>query len=71
MILCSTFHCTKVRWILYIIGNILAQLELVTWYEFNAQDVVRRGIPMEKATNELIGLIKEHGRWVDPETTEN
>ncbi|KAG0564073.1 hypothetical protein KC19_8G080700 [Ceratodon purpureus] len=35
------------------------------------KDVVRRAIPMEKATNELIGLIKEHGRWVDPETADN
>ncbi|KAG0556909.1 hypothetical protein KC19_11G088200 [Ceratodon purpureus] len=35
------------------------------------KEVVRRGIAMEKATNELISLIKEHGRWVDPEPTEN
>uniref|UniRef100_A0A7I4BKD6 4-hydroxy-3-methylbut-2-en-1-yl diphosphate synthase (ferredoxin), chloroplastic n=1 Tax=Physcomitrium patens TaxID=3218 RepID=A0A7I4BKD6_PHYPA len=34
------------------------------------KEVVRRGIAMEKATNELIGLIKEHGRWVDPEPSE-
>lgn len=35
------------------------------------KDVVRRAIPMEKATNELIALIKEHDRWVDPETPDN
>lgn len=34
------------------------------------KEVVRRGIAMAMATNELIGLIKEHGRWVDPEPTE-
>ncbi|MED6216892.1 hypothetical protein PIB30_012353 [Stylosanthes scabra] len=30
--------------------------------------VVKRGIAMEHATNALIELIKEHGRWVDPPT---
>ena len=30
------------------------------------KEVVRRGIPMEGATEELIELIKEHGRWVEP-----
>lgn len=35
------------------------------------QDVVKRGIAMEKATEALIGLIKENGRWVDPEIVEN
>jgi len=28
--------------------------------------VVKRGIAMTEATDALIGLIKEHGRWVDP-----
>ncbi|ONK63953.1 uncharacterized protein A4U43_C07F20610 [Asparagus officinalis] len=28
--------------------------------------VVKRGIAMEQATDALIQLIKEHGRWVDP-----
>ncbi|CAI0397784.1 unnamed protein product [Linum tenue] len=30
------------------------------------KDVVRRAIQMEHATDALIDLIKEHGRWVDP-----
>jgi (E)-4-hydroxy-3-methylbut-2-enyl-diphosphate synthase len=30
------------------------------------KEVVRRGIPMEGATEELIELIKEHDRWVEP-----
>ncbi|XP_048491735.1 4-hydroxy-3-methylbut-2-en-1-yl diphosphate synthase (ferredoxin), chloroplastic isoform X2 [Beta vulgaris subsp. vulgaris] len=32
--------------------------------------VVKRGIAMEHATNALIDLIKEHGRWVDPPVEE-
>lgn len=34
------------------------------------KEVVRRGIPMASATQELIELIKEHGRWVDKEEVE-
>lgn len=34
------------------------------------KEVVRRGIPMVSATQELIELIKEHGRWVDKEEVE-
>lgn len=30
------------------------------------KNVVKRGIAMEEATDALINLIKEHGRWVDP-----
>uniref|UniRef100_A0A0D3ED64 4-hydroxy-3-methylbut-2-en-1-yl diphosphate synthase (ferredoxin), chloroplastic n=1 Tax=Brassica oleracea var. oleracea TaxID=109376 RepID=A0A0D3ED64_BRAOL len=33
---------------------------------FCGQTVVKRGIAMSEATDALIGLIKEHGRWVDP-----
>nr|AOV62778.1 4-hydroxy-3-methylbut-2-enyl diphosphate synthase [Morus alba] len=32
--------------------------------------VVKRGIEMEHATDALIQLIKDHGRWVDPPTEE-
>ncbi|XP_023519765.1 4-hydroxy-3-methylbut-2-en-1-yl diphosphate synthase (ferredoxin), chloroplastic-like [Cucurbita pepo subsp. pepo] len=32
--------------------------------------VVKRGIAMENATNALIQLIKDHGRWVEPPTEE-
>jgi (E)-4-hydroxy-3-methylbut-2-enyl-diphosphate synthase len=35
------------------------------------KEVVRRGIPMESATDELIELIQEHGRWVDPPSEED
>ncbi|KAK9846965.1 hypothetical protein WJX84_010943 [Apatococcus fuscideae] len=35
------------------------------------KEVVRRGIPMVTATDELIELIKQHGRWVEPPTEEN
>ena len=34
------------------------------------QTVVKRGIAMEYATDALIDLIKEHGRWVDPPAEE-
>ncbi|CAI5518354.1 unnamed protein product [Closterium sp. Naga37s-1] len=30
------------------------------------QEVVQRGIPMEEATDALVTLIKDHGRWVEP-----
>lgn len=32
--------------------------------------MVKRGIAMTEATDALIGLIKEHGRWVDPPVTD-
>lgn len=38
------------------------------WIVF--QTVVKRGIEMEHATDALIQLIKDHGRWVDPPTEE-
>jgi (E)-4-hydroxy-3-methylbut-2-enyl-diphosphate synthase len=34
------------------------------------KEVVRRGIPMEGACDQLIDLIKEHGRWMEPEAEE-
>jgi (E)-4-hydroxy-3-methylbut-2-enyl-diphosphate synthase len=34
------------------------------------QTVVKRAIAMEQATDALIDLIKEHGRWVDPPVEE-
>lgn len=30
------------------------------------KDVVRRGIPMETACDQLVQLIKENGRWQEP-----
>lgn len=38
--------------------------------EFVTQTVVKRGIVMEQATDALIQLIKDHGRWVDPPADE-
>ncbi|GFQ00270.1 4-hydroxy-3-methylbut-2-en-1-yl diphosphate synthase chloroplastic [Phtheirospermum japonicum] len=37
---------------------------------YGAQTVVKRGIAMEHATDALIQLIKDHGRWVDPPAQE-
>lgn len=34
------------------------------------QTVVKRAIAMEHATDALIQLIKDHGRWVDPPAEE-
>eukprot|EP01068_Selenidium_serpulae_P000374 Selendium_serpulae@DN10579_c0_g1_i1.p1 len=34
------------------------------------KEVVRRGIPNAEATERLVDLIKEHGRWVDPPATD-
>ena len=34
---------------------------------YKGQEVVKRGVPSEQALDELIELIKEHGRWVEPE----
>ncbi|XP_042396087.1 4-hydroxy-3-methylbut-2-en-1-yl diphosphate synthase (ferredoxin), chloroplastic-like isoform X1 [Zingiber officinale] len=34
------------------------------------KNVVKRGIAMEDATDALIQLIKDHGRWVDPQAEE-
>lgn len=37
---------------------------------YKGQEVVKRGVPSEQALDELIELIKEHGRWVEPEGVE-
>jgi (E)-4-hydroxy-3-methylbut-2-enyl-diphosphate synthase len=33
---------------------------------YKSREVIKRGIPEEKAVDELIGLIKDSGDWVDP-----
>jgi (E)-4-hydroxy-3-methylbut-2-enyl-diphosphate synthase len=33
---------------------------------YREKEVVKRNVPSEHAVDELIGLIKEHGMWVDP-----
>lgn len=37
---------------------------------YKGQEVVKRGVPSEHALDELIELIKENGRWVEPAMTE-
>lgn len=37
---------------------------------FLFQTVVKRAIAMEQATDALIQLIKDHGRWVEPAAEE-
>lgn len=35
---------------------------------YKGQEVVKRGVPSERALDELIELIKESDRWIEPET---
>ena len=34
---------------------------------YKGKEVVKRNVPSENAVDELINLIKDHGRWIDPE----
>lgn len=34
---------------------------------YKGQDVVKRGVPSENAVDELIEIIKDDGRWIEPE----
>ena len=34
------------------------------------RQVVRRAVPFDTGCDQLIDLIKQHGRWVDPEPDE-
>jgi (E)-4-hydroxy-3-methylbut-2-enyl-diphosphate synthase len=36
---------------------------------YKGKEVVKRAVPADKALDELIDLIKEHGRWIEPEFT--
>ncbi|KAI3672986.1 hypothetical protein L6452_39091 [Arctium lappa] len=47
------------------VGGALGKIDL-----YVEKTVVKRGIAMENATDALIELIKEHGRWVDPPVEE-
>ncbi|KAE9616675.1 putative (E)-4-hydroxy-3-methylbut-2-enyl-diphosphate synthase (ferredoxin) [Lupinus albus] len=47
------------------VGGVPGKIDL-----YVGKTVVKRGIAMEHATNALIELIKENGRWVDPPTEE-
>jgi len=33
---------------------------------YKGKEVVKRNVPSQSAVDELVGLIKEHGRWVEP-----
>ena len=44
-------------------GYVGAGKGMITLYK--QKEVVRRGVPQEKAVDELIELIKEHGDWID------
>lgn len=37
---------------------------------YRGKEVVKRNVPSAQAVDELIGLIKEDGNWIDPETIE-
>ncbi|GLT33806.1 hypothetical protein SLA2020_083670 [Shorea laevis] len=47
------------------VGGVPGKIDL-----YVGKTVVKRGIAMEHATDALIQLIKDHGRWVDPPTEE-
>ena len=34
---------------------------------YKGKEVVRKNVPTEKAVDELINLIQEHGDWIEPE----
>lgn len=40
-------------------------------HRYVGKEVVKRAIPMEQACDELIQLIKDNGRWVDPPKEED
>lgn len=37
---------------------------------YRNKDVVKKNVPSKQAVDELIGLIKEDGNWIDPELIE-
>merc|ERR1712176_1296080 len=47
------------------VGTVPGKIDL-----YVEKDVVRKGVKMDEAVDELIDLIKEYGRWVDPEPAE-
>ena len=34
---------------------------------YKGQEVIKRGVPSESAVDELIGIIKADGQWIDPQ----
>eukprot|EP00667_Euglena_gracilis_P001938 EG_transcript_1939 len=47
------------------VGSLPGKIDL-----YVGKQVIKKNIPMEKACDELIQLIKDYGRWVDPEPVE-
>jgi (E)-4-hydroxy-3-methylbut-2-enyl-diphosphate synthase len=37
---------------------------------YRSKDVVKKNVPAKQAVDELIGIIKEDGNWIDPELVE-
>ena len=37
---------------------------------YKGQEVIKRSVPSEDALDELIELIKDDGRWIEPKTVE-
>jgi (E)-4-hydroxy-3-methylbut-2-enyl-diphosphate synthase len=33
---------------------------------YRGKDIIKRNVPADSAVDELIGLIKADGRWIDP-----
>jgi hypothetical protein len=66
MHLCSEKKISPLIKYFYVEWNLtISSMELL-----QLQTVVKRAIAMEQATDALIDLIKEHGRWVDPPVEE-
>jgi (E)-4-hydroxy-3-methylbut-2-enyl-diphosphate synthase len=38
---------------------------------YRGQDVVKRGVPSEQAVDELINIIREDGKWIEPQQAES
>jgi len=47
------------------VGSLPGKIDL-----YVGKEVVKRGLPMERACDELVQLIKDNGRWVEPEPAE-
>lgn len=35
---------------------------------YKGQEVMKRGVPFERAVDELIEIIRNDGKWLEPET---
>lgn len=68
--LCNTFTpCDELSFPMQPFSRMRCGSKRCVWLSF-WQTVVKRGIAMERATDALIQLIRDHGRWVDPPAEE-